>query len=364
MIPAGTRSADSEKDRPMNKTAETIAASLDRGTDVAVATIVEKTGSAPRTIGAKMVVFPDGAAKGTIGGGAMEAQVVKRAVEDLAAGRTELVACDLTATDAASMGMICGGSVTVLIDTVPAHAENVALFSRWAAALNKKEDIWLLTVFLPPSDAAGRVGHLLARRDGIIAGDRSFLGEDEASVLEKCCRKGPLHQVEAAGRVIIAEPAVIPHRLHIFGAGHVGVATAALAAQVGFDVCVADDRPEFAEATRFSGGIHTRIIEDFENAFSDIQVGDTDFVVIVTRGHLHDKTVLAQTLKTPATYVGMIGSKKKRDAIYAALAAEGVGQKETGRVHCPIGLAIGAQTPEEIAVSIVAELIQHRIGMP
>ncbi len=100
------------------------------------------------------------------------------------------------------------------------------------------------------------------------------------------------------------------------------------------------------------------MLESFNDAFSGLSVGRDDFIVILTRGHLHDKTVLAQALKTGAGYIGMIGSRRKRDAIYGALLEEGFGQRDIDRVHSPIGLSIGADTPEEIAVSIVAEMIQ------
>jgi xanthine dehydrogenase accessory factor len=135
-----------------------------------------------------------------------------------------------------------------------------------------------------------------------------------------------------------------------------------MAAMVGFRISVCDDRQEFANRERFPEAHQIRILENFAQAFAGLAIGREDFVIILTRGHLHDKTVLAQALRTEAGYIGMIGSRKKRDAIYAALLKEGFDPADIDRVHSPIGLAIGAETPEEIAVSILAELIFVRAG--
>jgi xanthine dehydrogenase accessory factor len=133
-----------------------------------------------------------------------------------------------------------------------------------------------------------------------------------------------------------------------------------MAAMVGFGVSVADDRGEYANRERFNDATEIRVLENFGNAFSGVAIGREDLIVILTRGHLHDKTVLAQALNTDAGYIGMIGSRKKRNAIYGALLKDGFSQADLDRVHSPIGLSIGAETPEEIAVSIVAEMIRHR----
>jgi xanthine dehydrogenase accessory factor len=125
---------------------------------------------------------------------------------------------------------------------------------------------------------------------------------------------------------------------------------------------VLDDRPEFASSERFPRAEQIKVIPSFPQAFEGLEIDRDGYVVIVTRGHLHDKTVLEQALKTDAGYIGMIGSRRKRDLIYRELLTKGFSQAELGRVHAPIGLAIGAETPEEIAVSIVAELIQVRAG--
>jgi xanthine dehydrogenase accessory factor len=146
----------------------------------------------------------------------------------------------------------------------------------------------------------------------------------------------------------------------IVGAGHVGQALATLCHFVGFKAIIIDDRPEFASRERFPTAEDIRIPASLEDCFSDMAITEEYYVVIVTRGHAFDRSVLAQSLRTPAGYIGMIGSKTKRDAVYKSLLGEGITTEAIGRVHSPIGLAIGAQTPEEIAVSIVAEMIAVR----
>ena len=130
----------------------------------------------------------------------------------------------------------------------------------------------------------------------------------------------------------------------------------------GFDVVVIDDRSEFADPVRFPEAVAVNTIAGFDRAFENLTVTADTYIIIVTRGHLHDRGVLEQALKTPAAYIGMIGSRRKRDAIYDRLLKDGFTQADIDRVHCPIGLKIGADTPEEIAVSIVAELIAVRAG--
>jgi xanthine dehydrogenase accessory factor len=159
--------------------------------------------------------------------------------------------------------------------------------------------------------------------------------------------------VEPAGRVCAA---------HLFGAGHVAQPTAHLASLVGFQVHVYDDRREYANRERFPDAHAIHLLETFDEASDGPVLGADDFVVILTRGHLHDQNVLAQTLSTGAGYIGMIGSRKKRRTIYRNLLDQGIAQQDIDRVHSPIGLSIGAETPEEIAVSIVAELIAVRAG--
>ena len=147
--------------------------------------------------------------------------------------------------------------------------------------------------------------------------------------------------------------------MFLFGAGHVAQPTARLATLVGFRVWAVDDR-EYANGDRFPEAEKIRVVEDFGSALKGLTIDRNAFIVIVTRGHLHDKTVLAQALHTDAAYIGMIGSRRKRDHIFKALLKQGFTAADLKRVYSPIGLEIGAETPAEIALSIVAELVKVR----
>lgn len=148
--------------------------------------------------------------------------------------------------------------------------------------------------------------------------------------------------------------------LLIFGAGHVSQKLASVAEGVGFKTTIIDDREEFVNSERFPNS-NLALIETLENPLEKVKVTKESYVVIVTRGHLHDKTVLKETMKVSPYYIGMIGSKRKRDLIYKDLIEnEGISSQSLKTVHCPIGLEILAETPEEIAISIVAELIKAR----
>jgi xanthine dehydrogenase accessory factor len=150
-------------------------------------------------------------------------------------------------------------------------------------------------------------------------------------------------------------------RVLVFGAGHVGAAIARAAAAAGFRVVVIDDRPEYADASRFDVGV-TVLAADVESALARHPVTLLDAVVIATRGHRNDAEILARVAASPAGYVGLLGSRRKKIVVTKGLQAAGVSAKGLRRVRVPIGLPIGAVTPEEIAVSVVAELIGWRRG--
>jgi len=151
----------------------------------------------------------------------------------------------------------------------------------------------------------------------------------------------------------------LTNRVILFGAGHVSDYVARLAKMVGFHVTVIDDREEFANKERFPEA-DSVIVDGLETVFDQLVVTPASYIVILTRGHLFDKTVLEKSIETEAGYIGMIGSKRKRNLIYQSLLDKGVSKETLEKVYSPIGVAINAQTPEEIAVSIVAELIQER----
>ena len=158
---------------------------------------------------------------------------------------------------------------------------------------------------------------------------------------------------------IFIEPVLPPALLYIFGAGHVSINLYKTAKHAGFDVTVVDDRDAYANRERFPEAKEV-IAEDFETAMSKLTPSESSYIVIVTRGHRDDMRVLRWAVQTRARYVGMIGSKRKTITIFRELVKEGLAPELFDRVHAPVGLDIGAITPEEIAVAITAEMIAVR----
>lgn len=334
-----------------NSVAETLA----QGQRVVLCSIVNSSGSAPRTSGARMLVWPDGRIHGSVGGGPVEGATLARARQMLEAGETHaMLSFDLAPSTAAEAGMVCGGAVQVLARIlVPAQQD---MFARLASLYAQGTRLALVTVL-----DSGQNMHT-----GFWSGDTGVhglnLAADLTGELERKARKTRQNFQLATGEsTVFVEPLVAPTLLYLVGAGHVALATARVAAWAGFEVVVMDDRAEFASAERYPKAREVRVLENFNGCLADL--GPGDFVVIVTRGHVHDRDVLAQALNTQAGYVGMIGSVSKRDAVYDSLLKSGYTQADLERVFCPIGLAIGADTPEEIAISIVAEMIKVRAGL-
>ncbi|MHB8811092.1 MAG: XdhC family protein, partial [Desulfobulbaceae bacterium] len=165
---------------------------------------------------------------------------------------------------------------------------------------------------------------------------------------------------ETNARQYVVAPIRPPDTVYLMGAGHVAKEVAHLAKKVGFRTLVFDDRAEFANPARFPDADGVFVCKSFANVFAEYSVAPGSYIIIVTRGHRFDKEILAQALRADAGYIGMIGSRRKRESVYQALRQEGFSQRDLARVHCPIGLEIDAETPAEIGVSVIAQLIQHR----
>jgi xanthine dehydrogenase accessory factor len=336
-----------------------------------IATIVSQEGSAPRTAGTKMIVSQAGSV-GTIGGGRLELEAQQRAAEILA-GTPEpvLLPFDLTSAQTADMDMICGGKGSVLLDPVAVTEENRRLFQKWKSLLETRATGWLVSIATgigTQEKPIGEIAHCVLEGDSqICAGPMP--ASETWEVIAAAARQAVVMEAISRDDVLaIIEPAARPITVYFFGAGHVAQPTAQMAAMTGFRTIVVDDRKGYANRERFPQVDAVRVIADFDTAIeelvrSDLEIDEMSFIVIFTRGHRHDRSVLAQALKTQAAYIGMIGSRRKRDLIYAALEKEGFTKTDLAKVYSPIGLAIQAETPEEIAVSIVAELIQERARM-
>lgn len=340
-------------------------------TAAALVTITGVKGSTPRKPGAKMLVLPDGQVFGTIGGGCGEADVRREALNALSLLAPVKYTVNMTNDIAEEEGMVCGGIMDVLIDIIkPGAHSDKKLLAGYLASLESGEMPVLVTVTSSPREQAllGRKCFLTA--DGTRTGD---LGNEG---LNRLTEKW-VSEVRSEGRVrlitlpagpelpecnVLLEPPPAPVELLILGGGHIAKPLAAIAHILGYRVTVVDDRPAFANSARFPGASQV-ICQDFGQALREIQIGPETFVVIVTRGHRHDHLCLRQVVTQPSAYVGMIGSRHRVRALMAQLQEEGIPAELLERVHSPIGLDIAAETPEEIAVSIIAELIKiHRGG--
>lgn len=375
----------------MNALCREVLRRLDAGMPSVLVTIMDHQGSAPRTAGARMLVAPDGAIAGTVGGGRYEAEAIAVALDLHAAGR--LRAPDEPAPAAflhyslrgvTDLDMICGGALTLLLEYIADTPSARTVFSAGKEAEDAREPFVLLTRYSVHNDAvpggaagqAASAGRRAARAERFIwLPEKRIILPGDGDALEAVrafpARPGGLggdepRHMEHGGAHYLLEPFPRPFRVIFFGGGHVSRETAALALNVGFQNIVVEDRPEYAAPERFPGSA-TELLpslgeEDCARLLGALEPGPCDGIVIVTRGHSHDRDALAAALRTGAGYIGMIGSRSKREAVYRALRQIGMAEDSLAAVRSPIGLAIGAETPAEIAVSIVAELIAWRKG--
>ena len=342
--------------------AKRICERLEQGEPVVLATIVSHHGSTPRTAGTRMLITKEGGLFGTVGGGLLEARVIEKASDVLKSGRPAVLEFDLSKEDVSSMDMICGGQLEVLLDCLTPTESRLNVFESWRKRKANKEPGTLITVIRHSGGRIEGSEHCLVTASGEVVGNFPLDNEQLNRLVEKGRSVKKMHVETTDGCSFLVEPLKSPDTVYFLGAGHVSRPTVRLASTVGFRTVVSDDREAFANRDRFPEANDIRVLKDFQDAFKDVDTDTESYIVILTRGHLYDKAVLTQALKTKARYIGMIGSRRKRDAIFEALLGEGYTDDDLKRVHAPIGIDIGAETPEEIAVSIVGELIRVRSG--
>src|SRR5271169_17975 len=349
---------------------------LERGKPFVLATVVNVRGSTPREVGAKMIVRNDGQF-GTIGGGCGEAEVFRKArvlLEEEGAAR--LAEVDLTGDfDQREIGT-CGGIMDVFVD-LWSPARDLAIARRLADAAERSAPGALLTVvdagsraempagsrtFIDPSEVgaqgaapidlpAAAVAQIVARTADAIP---TLLEADAGGRLQTVTRLEPNGSVR-----LFVDPIVGAQRLIIVGAGHIAVPLCALGAMLGFHVTVIDDRASFANRERFPDADEI-VVQPFTAAIDSLALDGHCYLVSVTRGHSFDEEVVRAALMQPCGFVGMIGSRRRVKATLERIGESGVPQDRLSDVHAPLGVAIGGETPEEIAISIIAEIIRER----
>jgi xanthine dehydrogenase accessory factor len=350
---------------------------LERKKPFALATVVNVRGSTPREVGAKMIVRDDGQF-GTIGGGCGEAEVFRKArvlLED--DGEARLAEVDLTGDfDQQQIGT-CGGIMDVFIDLWRPRAD-LEIARRLAEAADHNRPAALLTIVDPGTAPKAKVGERtvvdLSRRaaplDGFAGLDSAAaqqLGErtaDAVAALFEVGADGAVHpatRVEPSGAPrVFLDPITGAQRLIIVGAGHIAQPLARLGSMLGFHVTVIDDRASFANRERFPNADQI-IVRPFAAAIEALELDRHCYLLSVTRGHAFDEEVLRTALKRRnGAFIGMIGSRRRVRATLERIAEDGISAAELDEVHAPLGADIGAETPAEIAVSIIAEIIRER----
>lgn len=331
-----------------------LARTLKEGQAAVLCVVVRAAGSVPRKSGAKMAVFEDGAVLGTTGGGIVEHRSIELAKAALRGGGSFNKGFNLSNAQAAESGMVCGGQVEIRFERLAPDGRTAEVLEAALRGRRAGQRGWLLF------DLGAEKADLnyWDRKAGPLRPEPRLEGEPAARLREESrpCL------IEAGGARFFADPVEGPSNLYIFGAGHVARALAPLLARLGFAVTVLDDRSQFASPLVFPDAARTLTV-DYGNLEGAVDLRPEDYVVVMTRGHLADLTVLKQVLKFQTSYLGVIGSHKKLEISHKKLLEAGFSEEDLARVHGPIGLAIGAETPDEIAVSIAAEIIAARAGV-
>lgn len=327
-----------------------LAEELKKGNAAVLVTIVASSGSTPRGAGARMLITEKGRLCGTIGGGMVEYRSEQIALEVLAAGGSRAEHFQLRKNEVADLGMICGGDVDVYFHYIPGgDAAALALLEEIERKFAAGEQSWLITDITLGQNGALSV---YSRRGGLYGAD---IPDEVIQALESRPRQ---HHV--GGKAYYSEKLLQAGKVYIFGGGHVAQELVPALARVGFRCVVVEDRPEFARPELFDGVEETRLIETDKLETLLPEITADDLICIMTRGHKDDLEVQRVMLKSPAYYIGCIGSRGKIAAVNAALTEYGYTQADLDRITKPIGLDICSETPAEIAVSIAAQLIMAR----
>jgi xanthine dehydrogenase accessory factor len=353
----------------MNTIYDELARFLDSGEAVAVATVIAVRGSVPREVGAKMIIHPLGRHVGTVGGGCGEAEVIRAALDVIQTGQPTIVKVDLTEDVSMQALGVCGGIMEVFVErATPASPEGVKAAVERLAALREsvlnRDPVALVTAVRGPGVGSQAVVWLDRPPTGDLGAGpeaQQAMSDEQSALQERQHRL--LHYPDTNTAVFVEVQRRAPE-LIIVGAGHIAMPLSQMASICDFTVTVLDDRASFANRERFPTARRV-IAGPMQDSLRELVVDADTFIVLVTRGHSLDVECLLDVLDRPAGYIGMIGSKRRVEAVFELLEDErGIDPAKFERVYAPIGIAIGAHTPAEIAVCILAELINVLRGGP
>ena len=314
-------------------------AQLEEGQDTVLAFITEGDGSIPRTTGAYMLVGREGRIFGTIGGGNLEYQAVLHAQELVQEKKSEYREYDLGTGEGKGLGMVCGGRVKVCFYFMNgAHGEAESL-AQALAAQERYRSYWIFLRWTEPASACWK------RSVGNASGGTGKAGH---------CRI-----LELDGKTYYAEEFCYDGKVYLFGGGHLAQELVPVLHHLDFCCIVLDDREEYVDKALFPDAGQTMLV-DFTKLDEILSIRKNDYLVIVTRGHRCDADAEAFALRTGASYIGVVGSRRKTKYVREKLEAQGFTGEQLDSVYAPIGIEIGSETPAEIAISIAAQLIQIR----
>lgn len=335
---------------------------LAAGERFAVATLVDAHGSTPQRVGARLLVRSDGSTVGTLGGGCIEAKVWEAARSAIETGRPVTMDFELNEDIAVDYGLACGGTELILIDPTYAHGDmDVGRRMQQAASGDHRGVVVSVVDGSGDIPAASRIA---CWEDGVVDGALGVVHDEALAVAQRLLdapRPKPALVTLPSGVRVFADVFAESPEVVIVGAGHVGRAVATVANTLGYRITVIDDRADFANAGRFPEA-HKVVAGDIGEAIDAHQSNRNSAIIIVTRGHKYDYQALSAAARSDAGYIGLMGSRRKVALIYRQLLADGVPEERLRDIHAPIGLDIGAVSPEEIAVSIMAEITMDRMG--
>ncbi len=320
---------------------------ISSGNSAVLVTVVASSGSTPRGAGARMLITKKGHICGTIGGGAVEYRSEQIAAEVLESKGSRNEHFRLHPNDVADIGMICGGNVDVYFKYIPENDCDTKKIAEEAEKLFEKgEQSWIIT-----EQTEGKL-FLFGKKSGAI-------GREIPSEVIESLEAKPV-QCILENKNYYCERLVEAGKVYIFGGGHVAQQLVPTLARVNFTPVVIEDREDFTNPNLFENLCETRLIKMEDIGKLVPEITEDDYICVMTRGHKDDYEVQREMLKTPANYIGVIGSKHKIAGVNARLMNDGYTEKDIARITTPIGIDILSETPAEIAVSITAQLIEVR----
>jgi xanthine dehydrogenase accessory factor len=325
------------------------------GDAIATATVIQTWGSAPRGLGAKMAVTADGKIAGSVSGGCVEGAVVEAAQRVLRTGKPELQRFGVADDTAWSVGLACGGSIEVFVEAL-----DPGTFEPLAVALREERPAATATVVAGSEDLLGR--KVLVLQDGSAFGtlggvlDGPAADHARESLRDGQCRRIPLEPVELFVQPYLGSPTLV-----IVGGVHIAIALTAIARSLGYRTVVVDPRKSFGSELRFPHA--DRLLHEWpDDALQQLGLSPSSAVAVLTHDPKLDDPALRVALKSPAFYVGALGGKATQQKRRKRLLEAGLTESDLARLHAPIGLDLGGRSPEEIALSVMAQVVAARNG--